>query len=607
MTPQRRFGTLCAAVALVFLALVGRLFALQVVQGRHYEDLATRRVRRVAWLEPMRGTILDREGRVLARDRVVYDLDVVIPDLVFTGPHEALVANLEAAFRVAGARVTRDDITRGLEAAYDRIDRMVRTELARLGGGGAHARRLSPKQLELIQGTPQPFLRDVSRDVCLFVEANPDRFPGIGVRPRYARETPLAPLLSCVVGVTGRLSPEDVARLKAEGLFLPALRAQYGRHFILTDPFYRENAYEYDDRIGRTGLERALERRLRGVRGISIFERGRRGHQEFTTAEILYEPPRPGETLALTLSASLQEAAERALGDRPGAAVALDPATGEVLALASSPPPGPAGFHRAVRGTPPPASTVKVVTAVAGLEEGVIEPSTVIDCDRTYQAPGVVLGCWTAHGPLDLAEALAHSCNCYFYEVAHRLKRKRRVSTWMRRFGFGVSTGLEWNAAELPGEVPAFEDYLTAIGQGRMQATPLQVARMVAAVANGGNLVRPHLVKGEGGPPEPLGLRPETLAAVRAGMRRTVQEGLAAGKGLAELSAAGKTGTTQVVKGELAHSWFVGYAPAEAPRVAVCVFLEGETAGGGEAAAPVAAEILRTALGRGARGGGEGR
>lgn len=604
MTRERRIWVLFGLLALGFLGLAGRLFALQVIRADHYEELATRRVRRVEWVTPMRGTIRDRDGRVLARDRVVYDLDVVIPDLVYVGSQETLLANLESAFRATNSRISRRDISEGLDAAYARIEEAVQAEMRRQGmsrRAGA-PRKLTSSQLQAIQGMPQPFLRDVERDVCLFIEANPERYPGIGVRCRYARERPEGDLFAHVVGVAGLLGPADIARLKDEGLFLPSLREEYGRQYILTDPFYRQSAYEYSDRIGRTGLERALETRLRGVRGVSVTERGRRGPIEITTATPFdEEPPQAGEDIRLSVSCDIQREAVEALGGEAGAAVAMDPVTGEVFALVSSPKGAPGSLNRAIRGTPPPASTVKIVTALAGLEEGVISPQTAVECRGKYQAPGVTLGCWSTHGTVDLADALAHSCNCYFYEIADRLRKapgKTRVAAWMERFGFGRDAGIELADEELGGEVPEREDYLTAIGQGRFQATPLQVARMCAAVANGGTLVTPTLLRSRGPPPagEKVALAPASLAAVREGMRRTVQSGTAAGRGLSGLDAAGKTGTAQVVSGRLAHAWFTGYAPRERPRVVVSVFVDEGLEGGGEKAAPIAARILAKAL-----------
>ncbi len=600
MTPARRTVLLLAGILGCFLFLAGRLFALQIVRGGHYEELATRRVRRIDWTTPMRGTILDRAGEVLACDRVVYDLDVVIPDLVFVGSYDVLVANLEAAFRLGGSRVTRRDLLEGLDAAYERIEEAVAAEMRRQGiapGAAGRKRSLSTRQLELIQGMPQPFLKDVEREACLFIEANPERYPGIAVRCRYARERPMKDLFAPLVGAVGPLGPADISRLRAKGMFLPSLREEYGRHYILTDPFYRRNAYEYSDRIGRTGLEKALEDRLRGVRGVSITERNRRGAVEITTAiPFDPEPPTAGEVIRLSASAEIQREAVHALAGESGAAVAMDPKTGEILALVSSPAPPPGGLNKAIRGTPPPASTVKIAAAVAGLEEGVIDPSTVVECHKHYQAPGVVLGCWSAHGAVNLGEALEHSCNTYFYEVASRLKKKKRIGEWMRRFGFGEVTGLELSTEELPGEVPPTEDYLTAIGQGRFQATPLQVARMAAVIVNGGFLVRPHLVRDAPLLAEDLGISAKTLAAVREGMRRVVESGTAAGRGLSGLEAAGKTGTAQVVSGRTAHAWFVGYAPHSDPKVVVSVFIEEGLAGGGERAAPVAAQILAKAL-----------
>lgn len=595
MISHRRLTALLAGVGAALLLLAGRLFALQVIEGERYEDLSSRRHRRIEWTEPMRGAILDRGGVPLARDRVSYDLEIVLPDLALAGPRAALLANLEAAFRVAGSRVTRDRIEKALAEAEERILEEVEREAGRAPRRDGRPRRLPGWLLERIQGAPQPFLHDVEREAGLFIAANPERYPGLRLRTRYERVYADRPLVGPVTGSVGALGPREIDRLRSQGLYLPDLRQEYGRTFILTDPWYRERAYELSDRIGKSGIERAAEPRLRGKRGISIAEKVRRGGQELTTSMILYEEPAAGEPLRLSIDLEVQREAHAALGGHKGAAVAMDPATGEIWALVTG---GPGEMNRAVRGTPPPASTVKIASAAGALEEGVIDPAWTVDCSGRYRAPGVDLGCWEPHGRVNLREALAHSCNVYFYEAAHRMKPKRRMSEWMGRFGFGALTGVELAAEELPGKLPPLEDYLTVIGQGKMTATPLQVARMAAVVANGGWLVRPTLLAGAEPDRVSVGLSPATLAAIREGLRAAVQGGTASGKGLESLSAAGKTGTAQVVKGRQGHSWFVGYAPEDRPRFVVCVFVEDDISGGGAVAAPIAARILRAALSR---------
>ena len=338
-----------------------------------------------------------------------------------------------------------------------------------------------------------------------------------------------------------------------------------------------------------------------------MSERRRRGKGEVTASVILSEEPQPGPELRLTLDVALQREAEAAMEGKKGAVVVMDPATGEVLALVSAPRPKRGDLNRAVRAAVPPASTVKIVAAAAVLEEGVMDPRTTVVCEGQAKAGGRMMGCSHVHGPVDLAGALGQSCNCYFYEAARRLWSKSksdpsgRIGGWLARFGLGSLTGIDLASEEIPGKVPPGDDYNVVIGQGALLATPVQVARMAAAVANGGDLVRPHLVLGDPVERVPIGLKPATLAVLREGLRMTVTEGTAAGQGLAELSAAGKTGTAQVVKKQKGHSWFVGYAPQEAPRFVVCVFIEDDLSGGGVVAAPVAARVLRFAL----TGGGQ--
>jgi penicillin-binding protein 2 len=359
-------------------------------------------------------------------------------------------------------------------------------------------------------------------------------------------------------------------------------------------------------------------------------------------------PPVDGPALTLTLDSRLQAAMDKAFRGRAGSAVALDPETGEILAMTSTPAYDPNEFttgvdqavwssltsnpetplmNRVIQGTYAPGSTFKVVMATAGLEERVITPSTTFYCPGYLSVYNTVFRCAKAsgHGVMDVHRAIAQSCNVFFYQVGIRLEISR-IASYAKRLGLGAVTGIdlphevsglipspEWKMRVLKTPWYGGETVSVAIGQGQVSATPLQMARVAAAIANGGKLVRPHLVKSVGGeplgiePPRDLGFKPETLAIVKSGMMAVVAEGTGWRARLAGVAVAGKTGSAQVVAKSrlektptataiIPHGWFVAFAPADKPRIALAVLVE-HGGSGGEAAAPVAHDILAAYFG----------
>ena len=279
-------------------------------------------------------------------------------------------------------------------------------------------------------------------------------------------------------------------------------------------------------------------------------------------------------------------------------------------------------INRVIQGQYPPGSTFKIINALAALQEGVITPQTKFHCPGYLNIYGTTFRCHKAegHGSVDLKHAIALSCNVYFYNVGVRLGIER-ISRWTRRMGMSSPTGIDL-PAEASGLIPdpdwkrkvskekwyPSETVSISIGQGGVLATPLQMARLAALVANGGKLVQPHLVKsvaGKAAPvPEPvdLGFHPSVIDGARQGMLAVVAEGTGRRAQLQGVIVAGKTGSAQVVTHarleadkkahELQpHGWFICYAPAEKPTIAMAVLVEHGTAGG-QSAAPVAGQIL---------------
>jgi penicillin-binding protein 2 len=279
-------------------------------------------------------------------------------------------------------------------------------------------------------------------------------------------------------------------------------------------------------------------------------------------------------------------------------------------------------MNRVIQGVYAPGSTFKIAAAIAGLEEGLVGPQTTVYCPGYYSIYGTVRRCQAkgGHGLVSLRQAIAKSCNVYFYQLGVRLEISR-LALWAGRLGLGSPTGVdlpheasglmpspEWKQRVFKLPWYAGETVSVAIGQGQVTATPLQLARLAALVANGGRLVHPHLVRSVGGAPvpwpapEPVGLRPETVRLVAEGMREVVAAGTGRRAQVPGVAVAGKTGSAQVVASArlareprspklMPHGWFVCFAPVERPRIALAVLVE-HGGSGGEAAAPVAREIL---------------
>jgi penicillin-binding protein 2 len=480
---------------------------------------------------------------------------------------------------------------------------------------------------------------DVSLDVVAEVEANPQRYPGVRIVEQSRR---IYPGVMLAAHVLGHLGPADSTE---------------------------RTVGETNELVGRLGIEKQFERLLHGEPGAAVDELDHSGRRLQTVRQ---REPIPGRDLALTLDPALQRTAESLLasalerrvstteeGDSAagGAIVVLDVRNGSVLAAVSAPrfdpnwfvqssrpelnqafaDPGRPMFDRVAKMAIPPGSVFKALTAIALVESGTVEPHETFFCQGYLEHPDrhrcmIYRRHGQGHGATDLFAALGRSCNVYFFHYAAQMGEQPLVD-WTQRFGFGQRTGID-QPDEAAGFVPTPENLTAgrneanvrwkksdtqalAIGQHRLTTTPLQVARMMAAVANGGKLVTPHMARGVGltesgaegngsaatieglireHTPRPIeGLHPETLAAVRRGLEQVVAdpEGTAHSTVYLEsISIAGKTGTAETGNGSADHAWFAGYAPAGSPKVAFVVVLE-HAGGGGESAGPVARRLVQ--------------
>ncbi len=493
-------------------------------------------------------------------------------------------------------------------AALGRVIALRPTDLERL----ASLRRSRPRFEALL------LRRHLDDTEAARFAAQRHRFPGVELRGDLSRHYPQGALTAHVVGYVGRVSEAELATASAE--------------------------QRATDAVGKNGIEKSYDAQLQGRVGyqqVEVDAHGRRLRVLDRTRA------RPGAPLRLSLDAGLQGAASAALDGRAGAVVAIEPATGAVLAMASEPtfdanlfvggistdnyrrlmddPLRPL-LDRALRGLYPPGSTIKPFMALAGLHAGVITPTDRAWCPGWFRLGGSTrrYRCWQrhGHGSMDLLRAVAQSCDVYFYELALRLGIER-MHDELGRFGFGAPTGID-----LPGEqagvlpstawkrrarkAPWYpgETLIAGIGQGYNTATALQLAQATALLASRGTAPTPRLVPAgaPSGPPDELSsIRPEQWQAAIDAMHAVVSPGGTAYKALAgaPYSAAGKTGTAQVYalsqraddRGRNAprhlqdHALFIAFAPVEAPRIALAVIVENGGSGSGTAA-PVARQVL---------------
>ena len=441
--------------------------------------------------------------------------------------------------------------------------------------------------------------------------------PGVVLKDNWVRAYPENSLAAHLLGYMGRIEQGEQAEWVAKG-------------------------YSGDELVGKAGLERWGEPYLAGQRGGTLVVLTPTGRQLVTIKEQMAVQSR---SIYTTLDQRLQQVAEAALGDERGAIVALDPDTGQILAMASRPTFDPNLFimgidsgqwqvlasdasrplvNRATQGTYPPGSVFKIVTMAAALEEGGLTPGSTFNCPGTWYGLGKdwPKTCWLerGHGQVDLVQALSVSCDVTFYELGKRLDEldPALLPRYARLFSLGapISLGvmeeaaglvpdLDWKIAELGEAWFPGDSVNLAIGQGYLLVTPLQVATMVAAVGNGGTLYRPQLVlKVSASSEEPeqvfepqelgrLPIKPETLSAIQEGLLgAVVSPGGTAYQALEgmEVAVAGKTGTAENPDGD-PHAWFAGYAPADDPRIAVVVLVEngGE---GSQVAVPLFRQVV---------------
>lgn len=592
---QRLNGTIFIVLA-AFVLLIVRLFYLQAIEGEELRRLSENNSIRLQSIESPRGLVFDRAGELLVDNRPAFDLSIVLKD----------------------ARPLAHTVKKLADYIEEPADRLMK--------------RIAKSKFKSSY-TPILLKPDMGRDLLAVIEAHKFDLPGtlvdIKARRYYVHNQSGAHL----IGYLGEINASELRSGKYAGC-------------------------RQGDFIGRFGIEKTYEHYLRGKRGGSQVEVNVNGQvvRKLSTVEA-----QPGHNIFLTIDNRLQQRAEALLDGQAGAAIAMDPTSGKILAMASSPAFDQNTFvsgmsrrqwnalvsnpfkplqNKAIQGEYPPASTYKIITAIAALEEKVADTQTAVFCPGHYRFGDRVFKCWKkgGHGQVDMVKAIAESCDVYFYQMGQKLGVDK-LAKYARAFGLGHPTGVDLDH-EAGGLIPSAawkkrktgipwqkgETLSVAIGQGYNLVTPLQLLIMVSAVGNGGIVYSPIILErietaegqvvktSEAKIVSRLPVSEATLEIVRRGLWEVVNSnrGTARRSRIKGVDISGKTGTAQVFsrRGDdddeadknLAahlkpHAWFVAFAPSENPQIAVSVIVEhGEH--GSSKAAPIAKEMIKTYLAR---------
>ena len=584
---KRRTVPLTIVITTFFILLLMRLWYLQVIKVDDYQMMSENNRLRFLPVAASRGVLMDRNGAVLVNNRPSFSISII--------PQEV----------------------QDLEALLDRLASLLSLNRKELAERWTKSRERS-------RYYPVVIASNISREQVEIIEENRLLLQGIDVSMKPVREYALGNTASHLLGHIGEISEKELA-LAGYEQFNPG------------------------DYVGKNGIEKAWEQELHGADGGKQLEVDSRGRILRVISE---KNPQVGNSLVLTIDSRLQREAEAAFNEQAGAAIVMDVKSGEVLAFVSSPNFDPALFssripvnvwkgyledkrrpleNKAIAGQYPPGSTFKILTALAGLEAGLINENSAVFCDGAYTMGGNRFRCWlhAGHGNVNLKRSLKESCDVYYYRLGEQLGVDK-IAALAERFHLGKPLGIGL-VGEKGGLIPTVawkqkrfgkkwfsgETLPVAIGQGYLLTTPLQLASMIATIANDGTVMRPHLVKRLVDPegallhefePETIGktnINPRNLKLVQQSLYAVVNDpgGTGGNARLWDQKVAGKTGTSQVVKLDAQrkrksgyqyqdHALFVAYAPFDKPEVAIAVVVE-HGGGGGAVAAPIAGRILR--------------
>lgn len=534
----------------LFCLLVIDLFYMQALRGKYYFDLSKNNMIRVVPIEGWRGAIYDRNGEVLATNQDSYNVLLSTQEIKDS---EKIFTYLSGVLKTP---------------QQDLINRY--------------------NQKKIAPFIPVPIAENISKEQAIVIEENKFRFPGLIVEKGFKRYYPLGENSAHVLGYVNKVN-----RLKVEK--------------------FKEYGYSPQSVTGYSGVEEYYDSYLRGDDGGLQIEVNSRGKQ---VRLMSLKEPSKGQDIVLTVDSEIQKLGAELLGPNTGSILIMDTSNGEILGLVNSPSFNPNFFlesgnqkkiqrlfsdrsapllNRATTGQYPPGSVFKLIVGLAGLELKKITRNTTFNCEGSFQMGNSQFGCTHVHGSQNLIEAIAHSCNVYFYHLGLNIGAEQ-INHYAHLMGLGDVTNIDL-PFEKKGLIPSRHlgilskrrswytgDTLNmSIGQGDVLATPLQLVNMISTVYREGEAVHPHVIYSIGGyrvsqfdTQRRVKINQKYFEDIKKGLRAAVLDysGTAHVLDLKEVFVAGKTGTAQTVKDKDHHAWFVGYAKGEKRNIAFCVFLE---------------------------------
>ncbi len=586
---KKRYIYFVLSVIVAFLVVLCQLWNLQVIKGSEHRRLSENNRIRIKEKPAVRGMLLDRNGFILAHNRPSFEVYLVPEDI--KGDLE-LVKDIEELLNLS-----KDEVK-------EKLDKKQRVPFK-----------------------PIKIKSDIDWRELSLLEFNRIRIPGLIVDVRFRRAYNYGDLASHLLGYLGEVDESDLKQKKGYSYRLGSL-------------------------VGKYGVEYQWDSDLRGIDGGQQVEVDAIGREVRPLRSI---EPFPGNNVFLTIDLDIQKAAEEAFEGKNGVLIAMDPKTGYILAMLSKPSFNPDMFaqnlsaeewkslledpdnplqNKGIQGIYPPGSVFKIITAIAGLESGVITPKTQFNCSGSFIYGNREFKCWKdgGHGSISLHRALVESCDIYFYQVGLKVGVDK-IAHYAHMFGLGKKTGImlpfekagivpssSWKKRYIGVSWYSGETIPLSVGQGYLAVTPIQLLNLISAIANGGKIYLPQVVEKvvdingnilKNYPPRELGrvnISEETLHAIQEALKGAVNEPGGTGNAcaLADIKVAGKTGTAQVARisryfrrGEITrlpqklrdHAWFVAYAPFESPEISIVVLVE-HGGYGGAVAAPIAKKVF---------------
>ncbi len=565
---QKRLSNTGKILIVLFAILTARLWYLQTIHGPKYSALSQKNSIRLMGLRSSRGEITGRNGIVMAANQPGFNV------MVFRSKRNANNAQFNKLFASLGMNKKLSDFP------------MKRFSVVKKNAKWEEVCRIEEKKSEL---------------------------PGLGIEIQPKRYYPGGQTAAHILGYVGEISGKEMKNMPAEN-------------------------YHTGDIIGKFGIERSSEQWLRGIDGGKQVLVNAKGHQIETLG---CKEPVPGSNISLTIDYKIQKIVEEAIGNKRGSIVVMDPRNGKILGMTSRPAfdlnifTRPisiekwkklnTGKHsvftnRAIQGEYPPASTFKVVPAIAALEEELIEPGSTFTCPGSYQVGNRTFRCWkrSGHGALNITEGIINSCDVFFYQLGRRVGPEK-MALYAKKLGLNDPTGIDipgekrglipdpnWKKTKLGTSWYPGDTANMSIGQGYVLTTPIQMANVFCTIANGGTLYKPYMVKSilaadgklikEISPHiiRELHFKPQTRKILIDALSSVVSRGTGYKAKVKGIKVAGKTGTAENPHGA-DHAWFIGFAPVDEPEICVCVMLE-NAGHGSSAAAPLCGRIIKEAL-----------